>query len=126
MSEFSLQMRSKCPYLFPFSTSCQKSDQSRRNPQALSDLGSMVDELVGTELENKQAPNEGGDIEANIVVVDHVEKSVIACGAQRERRGLVGRRRSRDRVQIRSATDHLGRDYWLCGVRRFTNHKGPE
>jgi hypothetical protein len=38
----------------------------------------------------------------------------------------VGRRRSRDRVQIRSATDHLGRDYWLCGVRRFTNHKGPE
>ena len=46
----------------------------------------MVDELVGTELENKQAPNEGGDIEAYIVVVDHVEKSVIACGAQREER----------------------------------------
>jgi len=85
MSEFSLQMRLKCPYLFPFSTSCQKSDQSQWNPQALSDLGSMVDELVGTELENKQAPNEGGDIEVNIVVVDHVEKSVIACGAQRER-----------------------------------------
>jgi hypothetical protein len=19
-----------------------------------------------------------------------------------------------------------GWDYWLCGVRRFTNHKGPE
>lgn len=38
----------------------------------------MVDELIGAELENKQAPNEGGDVEADIVVVDHVEKSVIA------------------------------------------------
>ena len=64
-------------HLFPFSTSCQKSDQSRRNPQALSDLGSVVDELIGAELENKQAPNEGGDVEADIVVVDHIENSVI-------------------------------------------------
>lgn len=82
-------------YLFPFGTSSQKSDQSRGNPQTLSDLGSVVDELVGAELENKQAPNEGGDVEANIVVVDHVERSVIAwwsCrrGAEREG-GLVGR-----------------------------------
>jgi hypothetical protein len=65
-------------YLLPFRTSSQKSDQSWWNPQSLSDLGSVIDELVGTELENKQAPDEGGDVEADIVVVDHVEKSVIA------------------------------------------------
>jgi len=51
----------------------------------------VVDELVGAELENKQAPNEGGDVEANIIVVDHVEKSVIAWWSFTEgrRRGEV-------------------------------------
>jgi hypothetical protein len=77
-------------YLLPFSTSSQKSDQSWWNPQPLSDLGSVVDELVGAELENKQAPNEGGDVEADIVVVDHVEKSVIAWSSEcEEKRGEI-------------------------------------
>lgn len=78
VSQFASQTPLEFPYLFPFSASCQKSDQSRWDPQTLSDLGGVVDELVGTELENKQAPNEGGDVKANIVVVNHVEKSVIA------------------------------------------------
>ena len=89
----SAQLSRKCSaielsYLFPFCTSCQKSDQSRWNPHTLRDLGSVVDELIGAELENEQASNEGGDVEANIVVVDHVEKSVIAWrNVQRGERG---------------------------------------
>jgi len=78
-------------YLFPFCTSCQKSDQSRWNPQALSDLGSVINELVCAELENKQAPNEGGDVKTDIVVVDHVEKSVIACQSVKRKRSWKSR-----------------------------------
>lgn len=46
----------------------------------------MVDKLVCAKLEDKQASNEGCDVEAHIVVVDHVEKSVSAwrCALKEE------------------------------------------
>jgi hypothetical protein len=37
----------------------------------------VINKLVCPELQDEQAPNEGGDIKADIVVVNHREKLVI-------------------------------------------------
>ena len=76
----------KNAYLFPLGTSSQKSDQNRGDPQTFSDLCGMVNELVCAKLEHKQAPNEGGDVKGDVIVVDHVEKSVIAWRSVERRR----------------------------------------
>lgn len=82
-------------YLFPLSSSSNKTNDSFRNAGAMSDDGSMVNEFVCAEFQEKEGGDEGGDVESDDVGVGHgpfvIKKTARCLGKwMRDRARIIG------------------------------------
>ena len=60
-----------CTYLLPFGTASQQANERGGHAEPFGDNGCVVDELVGAILEEKQAGDEGRNVEQEYVGVRH-------------------------------------------------------
>ena len=100
-------------YLFPLSSCCEESYHSLWDTSAFGNNSSVVNELIGSKLENEECADERRDAVCDHLAVDHVVLKRWACKLNR----LVCREQQWERRR--------GRMFIACGFKVRTKKVAP-